>query len=166
MESSASGKGERDVAAIRVWRGASFTLFVCAGVKLMVVLRVVSEKLGGIRWEVGARGECEGAMLKHGGGEVMNERKGLGVEIGEHGVRAPAADQTDDALVAAAAQERHGATGAEAACGNISRCKAKMRELASGGLQELGYMSAGDVVPATIVVIGAQGRCGQGVVLA
>jgi len=85
------------------WRGAPLTLFVCAGSNLMVLLRVVSKELGGISWEIGARGEGEGAMLEHGGKEVMNERKGLGVEIGEHGVGAPAADQPDDALVAAAA---------------------------------------------------------------
>jgi len=57
----------------------------------------------------------------------MDERKGLGMEIGEHGVGAPATDQSDDALVAASAQERHSAAGAEAASGDVGGGKPKMR---------------------------------------
>ena len=92
-----------------------------------MLLRVVGEKLGGVGWEIGAGSECEGAVLEHCGGEMMNERKGLGMEVCEHGVGAPAADQSDDALVAAAAQERHGAAGAEAASVDIGGGKPKMR---------------------------------------
>ena len=40
--------------------------------------------------------ESEGAMGKHLGGEIADDGKGLGVQVAEHGVGAPASDEFND----------------------------------------------------------------------
>ena len=64
--------------------------------------------------DVSAREKGVGAMGEHNPAEVPDEGKGLGVQVSKHHVGAPAAHQPDSVSVDAAAEEGHGATGAEA----------------------------------------------------
>ena len=50
-------------------------------------------------WDVSARGQVKGTMLKHGGGQVADQRKGLGMKVAEHGIGFPTADQTDGVAI-------------------------------------------------------------------
>ena len=47
-------------------------------------------------------------MCQHGGGQVTNQGKGLGMQVSEHRVRFPAADEADGIGIDLAAEERHG----------------------------------------------------------
>ena len=72
------------------------------------------ERCSGLR-DVSAREKGVGAMGEHNSAEVLDEGKGLGMQVAKHGIRAPAAHQPDGDGVDAAAEEGHGATGTEAA---------------------------------------------------
>ena len=70
--------------------------------------------------------KVEGAAAQHGGGEVADERKSLGVEVPEHGVGAPSTDKLEHVLVDATAEEGHGAAHAQAAGSDFVRRNVKV----------------------------------------
>ena len=61
------------------------------------------------------------SALDHEGCEMHHEWIGLQMEVAEHFVGAPAADQFDNVGINLAAKESHGATCAEGASGNVPR---------------------------------------------
>ena len=85
----------------------------------------LDELFSGLR-DVSAREKGVGPMGEHDPAEVSDEGKGLGVQVSKHRVGAPAAHQTDGVGVDPAAEEGHGATGAEAAGIDIGWGKAQM----------------------------------------
>ena len=105
--SPAIGGWEGGYLAVEWWRGRLDEL--CSGLR-----------------DVIAREKGVGAMGEHDPAEVSDEGKGLGVQVSKHRVGAPAAHQTDGVGVNPAAEEGHGATGAEAAGIDIGWGKAQM----------------------------------------
>ena len=67
----------------------------------------------GLEWDQVIRMKDEGAMLHHAGGVVAHGGFGLDVQVAEHLIAAPPADQADHISVNFGGQESHGASGAE-----------------------------------------------------
>ena len=57
---------------------------------------------------VGVRQGSFSLEFCHGGGQVLDEGKSLGVQILKHHIRFPAADKADGVGINLAAEERHG----------------------------------------------------------
>ena len=59
------------------------------------------------------RDERKGAMVEHGGSEMVAGRKGLYMEVTEHLIGPPAAEKANTVAVNVTTKQRHCATGAE-----------------------------------------------------
>ena len=59
------------------------------------------------------------AARKHDSGVVVNERKGMSMEIAEHDISLPATDDTNFLWIGATKKERQCAAGSKRASGNI-----------------------------------------------
>jgi hypothetical protein len=96
-----------------------------------------------------ARDECELAALKHEASEVAHHGLRLDVQIAEHDVGAPAAEELDQIRVDAGAQKCHGAPGPEGACTDILGEETDTRSLdADGNAERGGYLAGGHPGPA------------------
>ena len=64
------------------------------------------------------RKQGERAMFDHGGRQICDMRQGLGMEVAQHFVGAPATHQPDNIGIDPGAKQRHGAASAEAVSGD------------------------------------------------
>ena len=60
------------------------------------------------------------ATSSAGAGQASEERKGLGMEVAEHGIGLPSADEADDIAINTTTEEGHGSTCVKAASGSVS----------------------------------------------
>ena len=86
-----------------------------------------------------ARGQCEVAVVDHSARKAAHDGNGLGMEVSEHGVGAPAPDQADDIGIDAGRQECHGATRAEASRLYIVHFQPTKRDTTRNFPQKIGY---------------------------
>ena len=80
----------------------------------MVRVRASRQEQGG--WEL--RGKLVMPPLEHQQGIVLDKGKGVAVEVTEHGIAIPMADNADFIRVNTGEKEGHSATAAEGASGN------------------------------------------------
>ena len=66
-------------------------------------------------------------MHEHGGSQVSNEGESLGMQISEHGIRFPAADEADGVGIDLATKKCHGPSGAQAAGIDVRGSEAEAR---------------------------------------
>ena len=77
--------------------------------------------------------EGEGAVLEHGWSQGRDERKGLRMQIAEHGVRTPAPDEANNVRVDAAAEHGHSTACTKAPPGDVGRAEMQVGQGRSGG---------------------------------
>jgi len=110
--------------------------------------------------------------LQHEASEVAHDGVGLKVQVAEHFVGTPAADEADDVRVNLGEEEGHGPTRAKRAGGDVVREEANARaEGRDGEAEGKGYIGGGDGVTGGGTAgsgskVGGKGSGGRGVVLA
>jgi hypothetical protein len=80
----------------------------------------------------GMRESLEMAMLVHGTGKILDDRDSLVMQIAEHGITLPSAQQADEIAVDAGGDEGHGTGGADGLDGDVGWVVVQK----SGGLLE------------------------------
>ena len=73
------------------------------------------------------------ASTKHNGGVVLDKRKGMSMEVAEHGVAFPSTDDVDFVGIDTAKEQSHGTAGAEGASCNIIWVNPRMARDGEGG---------------------------------
>jgi hypothetical protein len=106
--------------------------------------------------DVLVRKEDEVATVEHFGGEALHESISLEVEVAQHFVGTPSADEADDVGVDVSTEEGHGARGSERPSGDVIGKKSQ-----SGWTKETDSRAKceadirrGDNVECVVVVVG------------
>jgi len=87
----------------------------------------------------------------------------LDMEVAEHGIGTPSAQELDDVVVNTCAEERHGSGGAEGAGGNVRGAEAKWwAQDGSCQLEHMGDLIGGKGLGPLWEVGGGQGSIGAG----
>ena len=118
---------------------------------------------GSQRWDVAVGMEGEDPTIEHAGRKISHQRLRLNVEITEHLVGLPSAEEADDVWVDVGAQKRHGARGAQGPGGYGFRVETVgWAKEARGNSEDVGDVRWGYRIPSIIPkVIGQRGLWGS-----